>query len=495
MNYHFLHDFLYPNSIAFYGANNKGTGIASFQVINLILSKYRGKVFPIHLNLDSVMGYKAYRSISELPEVPDLVIIYLPPKIVPEIFRECGEKGVKRIIIVSGGFREMIGDRKNIYTEQISQIAEKYGIRFIGPNCLGFYNNWIYPEDDTVALNTSIWEKLKRGKFSIASQSGTLSSHIWFDPEYIDMGLSRSLSIGNEANIDIVDCLEYLKEDDKTEVIGLYIEEIKRGKRFFELATEISPNKPIIAIYLGGTEAAERAVRSHTGSIAGNSKIYSAVFKKAGIIKTELVEEFLDIAMVLSKGVLPKGRRVGVITNSGGPGAMIANHAEKVGLKIPEFSESLQVKLKSMTSHTASTRNPLDSTFDMNLINYYINLPKAVMKSGEVDLIFMYGVFGYHDVLGKYLNNERIAHSIDMTQEFLKIKGNLEDILIRPTLKLSKRLSIPIIYINPENYSSPWSISIKECGGTLFQFWDRPVRVMAKICEYAAYKQKNSIGN
>ena len=490
MSYHFLTDFLYPNSIAFFGANNRGTGIASFQVMNLILSNFRGNVYPIHLRLESVMGYKAYKSIADLPEIPDLVIIYLPPEIVPTIFRECGQKGVKRIIIVSGGFREMIGDRNNTYTEEICEIADEFGIRFIGPNCLGFYNNWIYPEDDTVALNTSIWEKLRRGKFSIASQSGTLSSHIWFDPENIDLGLSRSLSIGNEANIDIVDCLEYFKNDDKTEIIGLYIEEIKRGKEFLEIAKDITPRKPIIAIHLGDTKAAERAVKSHTGSIAGNSKIYNAVFKEVGIIKTELVEEFLDIAMVLSKGIYPKGRRVGIITNSGGPGAMIANHAEKLGLIIPEFSELLQEKLNSMTSHTSSVRNPLDTTFDMNLINYYINLPKAVMKSGEVDLIFMYGVFGFHDVLGKYLNNERIAKNIDMGEEFKNIKGNLEDMLVKPTVKLSKRLSIPIIYVNPENYSSPWSKRIRESGGILFQFWDRPVRALAKICDYVEFRKK-----
>jgi acyl-CoA synthetase (NDP forming) len=490
MSYHFLHDFLYPNSIAFYGANNRGTGIASFQVMNLILSKFRGNVYPIHLKLDSVMGYKAYKSIAELPEIPDLVIIYLPPEIVPQIFRECGKKGVKRIIIVSGGFREMIEDRNNTYTEEICEIADEFGIRFIGPNCLGFYNNWIYPEDDTVALNTSIWEKLRRGKFSIASQSGTLSSHIWFDPGNIDLGLSRSLSIGNEANIDIVDCLKYFKGDDKTEIIGLYIEEIKRGKEFLEIAKEITPHKPIIAIHLGDTKAAERAVKSHTGSLAGNSKIYNAVFKEAGIIKTELVEEFLDVAMVLSKGIYPKGRRVGIITNSGGPGAMIANHAEKKSLIIPEFSDSLQEKLKSMTSHTSSVRNPLDTTFDMNLINYYINLPKAVMKSGEIDLLFMYGVFGFHDVLGKYLINERIAKNIDMGEEFKNIKGNLEDLLVKPTLKLSKRLSIPIIYVNPENYSSPWSKKIRESGGILFQFWDRPVRALAKICDYVEFRKK-----
>jgi acyl-CoA synthetase (NDP forming) len=438
------------------------------------------------------MGYKAYKSILDVPETPDLVIIYLPPKIVPQIFRECGEKGVKRIIVVSGGFREMADDRNNTYSEEISKIADEYGIRFIGPNCLGFYNNWIYPKDDTVALNTSIWQKLKRGKFSIASQSGTLSSHIWFDPENIDLGLSRSLSIGNEANIDIVDCLQYFKNDDKTEVIGLYIEEIKRGKRFLELAREITPKKPIIAIHLGGSEAAERAIKSHTGSLAGNSKIYDSVFKEVGIIKTELVEEFLDIAMVLSKGILPKGRRVGIITNSGGPGAMIANHAEKQGLIVPEFSESLQEKLKSMTSHTASHRNPLDSTFDMNLINYYLNLPKAVMKSGEVDMIFMYGVFGFLDVLKKYIENDRIAKHVDKSG-FSNISNQpLEDILIKPILKLSKRLSIPLLFINPENYSSPWSLTMREAGATLFQFWDRPVRCMAKIASYAEFRIKHT---
>jgi acyl-CoA synthetase (NDP forming) len=490
MSHHFLHEFLHPNSIAFYGANNKGTGIASFQVMNLILSKFRGNVYPIHLKLDSVMGYKAYKAIIDVPEVPDLVILYLPPDVVPQIFRECGEKGVKRIIVVSGGFREMSGEKKNTLTEEICEIAKKYNMRFIGPNCLGFYNNWIYLEDDTIALNTSIWEKLKRGKFSIASQSGTLSSHIWFDPENLELGLSRSLSIGNEANIDIVDCLEYFKNDDKTDIIGLYIEEIKRGKKFLEIAKIITPKKPIIAIYLGGTKAAERAVKSHTGSLAGNSKIYDAVFKEVGIIKTELVEEFLDIAMVLSKGIYPKGRRVGIITNSGGPGAMIANHAEKMGLTVPEFSKALQEELLSILSPTASVRNPLDSTFDMNLINYYINLPKVVMKSEEVDMIFMYGVFGFHEVLAKYLKNERIANNIDMGAFSENIKEPLENILIKPVLKLSKRYSIPIIYINPENYSSSWSKKIREAGGILFQLWDRPVRCLAKICDYIEYKNK-----
>ncbi|MHA1508437.1 MAG: acetate--CoA ligase family protein, partial [Promethearchaeota archaeon] len=409
---HFLHGFLNPKSVAFFGANNKGGSLAAIQIMNLIKSGYTGNVYPIHPKLDVVMGFKTYKTITDVPEVPDLVVIVLAAKIVPQIFRECGEKGVNKIILIfrecgekgvnkiiliSGGFRELSGDRKNTLTEEISEIASNYGIRFIGPNCLGLFNNWYKPNDDNSAFNIAIWEHLKKGNFSIASQSGTLSSHIWFDPENLDLGLSKSLSVGNEANIDIVDCLDYYKDDEETEVIGLYIEELKQGKRFLELAREISPKKPIIAIYVGGSQGGNRALQSHTGSLAGDSKIFTAVFKETGVIKTDYVQEFLDIALILSNKILPKGNRIGIITNSGGPGAMIANNAENHGLVVPEFSKTLQEELKPLLPSTAGFNNPVDCTFDMNLPYFYITLPELIMKSGEVDAIFQYGVVGFQD--------------------------------------------------------------------------------------------------
>lgn len=486
---HFLEEFLTPESIAVYGANNKGAGIGSFQLMGLIISGFKGKIYPIHLKLDSVMGYKAYKSISDVPEVPDLVIVILPPKIVPQIFQECGEKGVKRIVLISGGFRELTGDRKNTLREQIQNIAEKYGIRFIGPNCLGIYNSWIYPEDESSALNTAIWEKQQRGHFSIASQSGTLASHIFFDPKNLDLGICRSLSLGNEADIDIVDCLEYYKDDDKTKVIGLYIEELKRAKKFLNIAKEITPMKPIIAIYVGGSEAAQRAVKSHTGSLAGNAKIYEAAFKEAGIVKIELVVGFLDLARVLTKEIYPKGKRLGIITNSGGPGVMIANHAEKQGLKVPRLSEKLQAELKEYVIPTASLKNPIDTTFDMNFQNYYINIPKTLMQSGEIDAIIMYGVFGFQDVLKNLLEYERVAKYEDFPDQ-IKQDLPLEKMLISPLLKMSKKYSIPVFFINPQNYNSPWSKKIRKTGAILFQYWDRPVRCLAKLCEFSEYKRR-----
>ena len=487
---HFVHGFLNPKSVAFFGANNKGGSLAAIQIMNLIKSEYSGNVYPIHPKLETIMGFKTYKTISNVPEIPDLVVIVLTAKIVPQVFKECGEKGVDKIILISGGFRELSGDRKNTLTEEINEIAGKYGIRFIGPNCLGVFNNWFEKNHSNSAFNIAIWEHLKKGNFSIASQSGTLSSHIWFDPENLDLGLSKSLSVGNEANIDIVDCLEYYKDDEETEVIGLYIEELKRGKRFLELAREITPKKPIIAIYVGGSQGGNRALQSHTGSLAGDSKIYNAVFKETGVIKTDYVQEFLDIALILSNKILPKGNRIGIITNSGGPGAMIANNAEKHGLVVPEFSESLQKELKAILPTTAGFNNPVDCTFDMNLSYFYINLPEILMKSGEVDSIFQYGVVGFQDVMNDYLQNEKIAKWAEFENPSEEQMDKLAEKLLKPTMKNSREYSVPIFYINPMSFTSPWSKRLRRNGAMLFKLWDRSVNALAKVCQYIEYKQK-----
>jgi acetyltransferase len=495
MSTHFLHDFLRPKSIAIYGANNSfGTTMGTMQLIRIISSGYKGIIFPIHLQLDKVLGYKAYKSIAEVPELPDLVIIVLPPKIVPQVFRECGEKGVKNIVVISGGFREVTGDRTNTLTEEIIDIANYYGIRFIGPNCFGFYNSWIYPENDGI-LNMMVWgDGLKRGKFSLASQSGTMSSHWGMDPEYIDLNVGKTISVGNEANIDLVDFLEYFKDDDETEVIGMYIEEIKRGQKFIQLAKEITPKKPIVAIYGGGSRAGNRAIKSHTGSMAGNIKIFDAMIKKTGIIKTDYVEEFLDITSMLSNPhfIYPRGNRIGIITNSGGPGALIANNAERKGLIVPEFSDSMQSKFRKIMPPTASWVNPIDVTFDMNIFNFYINLPKILMKSGEIDAIIMYGAIGFHEIMPYLQQDEKLSTHIEFREDMADRIDDMDKIFIVPTIRASQKYSIPIIYINPQNYASHWSKKMREHGGIVFQFWDRPVSALAKIIEYAEYRRKQS---
>ena len=259
---------------------------------------------------------------------------------------------------------------------------------------------------------------------------------------------------------------------------------------FLDLAREISPKKPIIAIYVGGSQGGNRALQSHTGSLGGDSKIYSAVFKETGIIKTDYVQEFLDIALILSNKILPKSNRIGIITNSGGPGAMIANNADKHGLIVPEFSESLQNELKSILPTTAGFNNPVDCTFDMNLPYFYVNLPEIIMKSGEVDAIFQYGVVGFQDVMEDYLLNDTIAKWAEFQNQTEENMDKLADQLLQPTMKNSQKYSIPIFYINPMSFTSPWSKRLRRNGAMLFKLWDRPVNALAKVCEYVEYKQK-----
>ncbi len=491
---HFLYDFLRPKSVAIYGANNTyGTTMGTMQLVNIILNNYDRPVYPIHLKLDNILGKKAYKSIGEVPEIPDLVIIVLPPKIVPQIFRECGEKGVKKIVLISGGFREVSGENNDVLTKEIIEIVKKYGIRFIGPNCFGFYNAWYNQEDPNRRFNMMIFEyQPRRGKFSIVSQSGTMTSHLFLDPNSLNIDLGKAISVGNEANIDLVDFLEYFKEDEDTDVIGLYIEEVKRGKEFIQIVKQITPKKPIVAVYAGGSSAGNRAIGSHTGSMAGNSKIFEAMAKETGIILTDSVEEFLALPGVLSRGIYPKGRRVGIITNSGGPGAMIANNAEKKGLVVPEFSETLQQKLKTMLPPTANYKNPIDCTFDMNLYNFYVLLPKTLMKSGEIDIIIMYGTIGFHYFIEKYSTHEKLKGYLNIQHDIMDRIDEIDKMFLAPTLKASKRSKIPIFYINPENLLSPWTQKIRELGGIVFKYWDKPVDCSVKLCKYAEYRKKHS---
>jgi len=494
MNNHFLDDFLNPQSVAIYGANNQfGTTFGTFLLMNIITYGYKRNIYPIHLKLDSVLGYKAYKNISDVPEVPDLVIIVLPPKAVPQVFRECGEKGVKNLVVISGGFREVTGVKENNLTEEICEIADKYGMRFTGPNCFGFFNAWIDPANGQI-FNMMVSNKQRRpGKFSLASQSGTMTSHIFGDVENHDVDIGKTISVGNEANINIVDFLEYFKNDENTNTVGLYIEEIKRGQKFIEVAKEISPKKPIIAIYSGGSGAANRAISSHTGSMAGNSKIFDAMIKETGIIKTHYVREFLDLAGILSKDdvIYPKGKRLGIITNSGGPGAMIAHNAERKGLIVPELSSELQDKFSKMMAHTASFRNPIDLTFDMNIFNLYVNIPKILMRSGEIDAIIIYGVFGFKSMLN--MDDNPVAKYIEMPEQAnITDLNNMDKLFIAPTMKLSKKHSIPIFYINPQSYANEWSNEIRGYGANVFNLWDRPVNALAKLCEYAEYRRNHS---
>jgi len=490
---HFLHSFLNPRSITIFGANNNLlTTMGSMQLRNIIAGCGVDDIYPVHPRLDIIQGFKAYKSVLELPVTPDLAFLILPTRTVPQVMEECGQKGIKNILITSGGFRE-IGKDGAQSSQEIDKIAKKYGMRFIGPNCLGIYNAWYrFPEKENAYINT-FWPYAvpKKGNISIISQSGTVAAQTFWHAKEMGVNISKSLSVGNERNIDIVDFLEYFKDDPHTGVIGLYIEEIKRGKEFMQIIKEITPNKPIVAIYTGGTKAANRSIKSHTGSLGGDQKIYDAVFKEAGIISTNSITDFLYYLRALSfaqkYNIFMKGNRVGIITDSGGSGSMMTKSSELYGLEVPEFSKQLKEDLSELIPFTASAKNPLDVTFDVNFLNIFYKFPKMLMKSGEVDSIIVWGVFDFDDVI------ETIEQSGMKIDENMKgMESMLDRTILRPIRRLMKKYSIPVYFSGPFPYRFPWFQKFMSYDLPIFDFWDAPPKCLKILYEYSQYRRDHS---
>ncbi|MFX0085844.1 MAG: acetate--CoA ligase family protein [Candidatus Hodarchaeota archaeon] len=388
---HFLEELLNPRSIALLGASNNIQTMGTGQLY-VLMSRFKGKIYPVHPKEEKILGLTTYKTLEELPEVPDLLIITLPTRLVIPYLEKAGKIGIPYIIIVSAGFSE-IGKPEN--QEEISEKAKLYGMRIIGPNCIGIVNQhckqgilnctW-FPFEISKDLEANI---------AIASQSGSWISQILVWAEKRGLRIGKAISVGNEADINVTDCLEFFHHDPKTKVIALYIEGIKKnGRKFIEVLEKLTNIKPVIVNYVGGTEAGSRAGLSHTASLGGRPEIYETVFKQSGAIRAQSMEELYEFSHAFSLAHPPKGDRVGLITNSGGPAVTLADSCERNGLKVPIFSNSLQKQLNEIIPPVASSKNPIDLTFDINFPLFYQEIPKLVWRSGEVDSLIFYGVFG-----------------------------------------------------------------------------------------------------
>lgn len=378
-----LYPIVNPKSIAFFGASNTFMRMGSIMLSSMQALGYEGRIYPIHLTEKEVRGCKAYSSIIDLPEVPDLAIIVLPTEIVCQTMEDCGKKGVKHAIVVSGGFRET-GPEGVEMQKELEAIALKYGIRFLGPNCLGVANPHI-------KLNpTPLNAEGPPGFVGLASQSGSFITQMFDFLHRQGMGFSTALSVGNEANIDLVDCMEYLGACPNTKVITLYIEGITRGKKFIETAKAITSHKPIVALYVGGSEAGKHAGRSHTGSMSGPNEIYQGVFRQCGIIRAQTLTELFDYALALGTIRRPRGNRVIIQTHSGGPGATAADSCGRAGLMLPPLSMETVEKLKPLIPKTASTANPVDMTFSKNHADDFFNIPDILLHEKNADMLLAY---------------------------------------------------------------------------------------------------------
>ncbi len=384
---HPLKQLMYPTSIALWGASDNPLKMGTMQMANILETGYQGKVYPVHPRLDTVLGLPAVRSVADIDGPVDLAFLVLPTEVVPGILEECGQAGIRRAVVISGGFQEAAGEHGRELQAQILDIARRYDIRFLGPNCVGIFNGVVHLNSTTIPgppIGPGI---------ALASQSGAYTAMIYPLLKARGMSICQTISVGNEADMDLADCLEYFMDEPEVKAIGLYVETVRRPREFVRVAREAGRVKPIVAIYVGGTEAGARSALSHTGALSGPDHVYDGLFRQAGIIRAEDMDEMLDFLWMLSLQPPARGPRMAVITNSGGPGSSLAYHAEHAGLVVPPFSDKLSAELDAITNRLAFTGNPIDLTFDTNIF-LFKQLTETVFASGEVDGAFIYGIMG-----------------------------------------------------------------------------------------------------
>ena len=378
-----LYPILNPQSIAFFGASNRFSAMGTILFSSLQALGFKGDIHPVHPVETEVLGLKAYKSVSALPKVPDLAVIVLPSRAVLQVMEECGKKGIKHAIVVSGGFKET-GEEGLELERDLLKVANRYGIRFLGPNCIGVVNPY-------TRLNTALLDyRGSPGFIGIASQSGSFVTQMFDYLSRFGLGLSAGISVGNEADMDMVDCIEYLNACPKTKVIALYVENIRRGREFMKAARAITPHKPIVAFYAGGTEAGRRAAKSHTGALAGPDGLYDGVFSQSGVIRAGSIEELFDFCWVLGACPLPAGRNVVILTHSGGPGVVTADSSERAGLGLSRLSPKAREGLAPLLPDTGSIGNPVDVTFTKAPADYFSKIPRVLLDENNTDGLIIY---------------------------------------------------------------------------------------------------------
>lgn len=464
-----------PESIVYLGGSNDLQTMGTAQLINIVKGGYKGKIYPIHRKEKTVLGLTAYRNITSMDKPADLAVIVIPGKAIPGVLEECGKAGIRHAIIITAGYGEIGREGKRLQQELID-VAHKYDIRFLGPNCMGIVNG-------PIGLNTTWFPtKYRAGHVGIISQSGSYVTQTLTYFEKLGLGISQAISVGNQADIDMVDCLAYLGEDDQTRSIALYIEGIKKPAAFLKTARKITPQKPIVAMYVGGTEAGARACASHTGSMAGPNKLYDGLFHQAGILRARNITDLFDWSLALAQQPLPKGNNIAVLTNSGGPGSSMADEADNYGLKIPLFAPDTQEKIKAMTPFTAAYVNPVDVTMNYDLDLIYKKLPELILNLRQIDGMLFYGIFGTIHFQDKMtLAGNHSDTPLDLLEKTTEKACN-------EFIKLPEKFKKPILCACFSGREDNSVARIQDGGIPVYPTPGRAARAMAALWEYKKIK-------
>jgi len=377
-----LEVFSCPRAVAVIGASRDQEKLGYGVLSNIIQCGYPGRVYPINPKADEILGLKCYPRVLDVADPIDLAIIVIPNKYVASSLEECGQKGIKGAVIISAGFREAGLEGVRMERELVA-IAKSYGMRIIGPNCLGVIDT-ICPLDASFAAGMP-----PQGKIAFMSQSGALCTAILDWALAAEIGFSRFVSLGNKADLDEVDLLAAWENDPHSKVILTYIEGLSEGRKFMEVARRVTQRIPVIAVKSGSTDAGSRAVSSHTGSLAGSARAYESAFRQSGVLRAESIEHLFDYSLAFAYQPVLRGGRIAIVTNAGGPGVMATDALEQEGLSLASLNRETIDFLHDHLPAAANIYNPIDVLGDAPTDRYVLALEAALQDENVDGVIVM----------------------------------------------------------------------------------------------------------
>jgi len=376
-----LESLLSPQTIAVLGASRTPGKVGHEVIANLINGGYQGTIVPVNPKADQVLGRKCYHDLKDFPGRVDLGIVVVPLEAVKGAIQSAIDAKAKAVVIITAGFKE-VGPEGAALEREIAELCRANSVRLMGPNCIGIINT-------SHKMNATFAPMMPpSGRISVISQSGALCVAILDLAMNLKMGLGKVISFGNKADLNEVDFLQVLAEDDDTRVIVGYLENITEGNKFLQVAEQAASRKPVVVLKVGVTQAGAKAASSHTGSLAGADMAYGAAFKRSGVIRAENFEALFDYAIALAMQPLPRGNRVAVITNAGGPGIMAADAAETAGLKMVTPAEPTRKKLREFLPAAAAVGNPIDVIGDADP-DRYVKAFEIVQEDDTIDSIIV----------------------------------------------------------------------------------------------------------
>jgi acyl-CoA synthetase (NDP forming) len=375
-----------PKSVAVVGATNNWNKWG-FSTFNSALDGFAGPVYPVNSREPEVLGHKAYTRVTDIPEPVDMAIFVIPAPNVASVMEDCVAKGVKAAVIISAGFAETGPEGKKMQDE-VLRIAQKGNIRFVGPNCMGMWS----ASSELRAFMMPL--AVRDGRIALVSQGGNVGGFIVMSGYDIGLGFHRYISCGCTADIQIEDYIEHFGEDPKVEVILAYIEGLSHGERFLEKVRKVTAKKPVIILKPGKTEAAAKAIRSHSGALSGSNQAYDAAFRSIGVIRAENPEEMVDLAIGFLTQPLPRGRNVAILTPGGSYGVICADECASAGLNVLTLPKKVIAELDKVFPPRWSHGNPVDPAGDRNFLSY-LTAPEKLLSVEEVDSLIFMGLGGF----------------------------------------------------------------------------------------------------